>query len=51
MNKTKRLALQAIMLSIDSMRKEIEATMDIEKSLKNVAAIKILSEAYKNVKK
>lgn len=46
MNKTKKLIEEAILLSIEAIRKDIEYTADIDENKPKAEAIKALAEAY-----
>lgn len=51
MNKTKRLALEAIMLSMDAIKVDIECHADDQENLRRSEAMKNLAEAYKIISK
>ena len=50
MNKTNRLAKECILLAMEEVKKCIEMTAVEDDLLKYSECIKILSEAYKNIK-
>lgn len=50
MNKTNKLARECIMLAMEEVKKCIEMTAVEDELLKYSECIKILSEAYKNIK-
>ena len=50
MNRTDKLAKQCILLAMEEIKKRIEQTAMKDELLKYSECIKILSEAYKNIK-
>ena len=49
MDKTKKMIKESIALAIDAIKDDIQASADEDQNLKRAQAIKILTEAYKDV--